>query len=376
MGVIITPKEQIDQYYASTDLSQSLGKALLKGLKQYNEAIARQENPPADEKPYFTIGKAVDTILTGEEGQFEQEYHVSELEKMPSDVEVNMIKMCFQNLLESGLEPSQMYPLSAYEAQMQECIITYDWYKGKPGDKRTLGLLENGNAYFQDLIKAHGKKVIDKNTKLIIDAVVMSLRTNDTTSKYFNRSLFHTPKIDIYYQLPIYFTYKGIACKALLDIVIVIKNDDGQIVTIKPFDIKTMTGEVITFPKSVKAYRYDMQGAWYTNAIYAWIDKMSSHLVAELYTVEPFSFIVESTDQPGQPLVFQLNDEMIARGETGVSPVYQKIDDYNIEIIPEIPGYEQFIAEYRWYEENGWDVDRRIAKAEGRKIIIGINGLE
>ena len=52
---------------------------------------------------YFLIGGAVDTILTGEKGEFEKQYYVSQLDKLPSEVEIQIIGDVFMELVNNNV---------------------------------------------------------------------------------------------------------------------------------------------------------------------------------------------------------------------------------------------------------------------------------
>ena len=77
--VFVTPQKEIDAYFASPALSQSYIKPLTSGLenflskaKQYKE---EEQNEDGVDKEHLLIGSAVDCILTGEEGRFDDIYY-------------------------------------------------------------------------------------------------------------------------------------------------------------------------------------------------------------------------------------------------------------------------------------------------------------
>ena len=100
-------------------------------------------------------------------------------------------------------------------------------------------------------------------------SITESLRTNPVTKSFFDRETYSKLEdIDVYYQLPIYFEYRGIACKALLDMLFVFKDIDGKVLSVLLVDLKTMAGLTINFGiTSFKSFRYDIQAAWYTEAL-------------------------------------------------------------------------------------------------------------
>jgi len=228
MGLIITPQEKIDEYFEKNSLSQSTLKKLEKGIDSFLLDQNKEEDTVQKENLGFLIGSAVDCILTGEEGQFDDNYYVSEIDKKPSDVEMNIIKMVFnQALVENDLEtlePDSCLSVN-HVKYIKEAIEYFNWQARWKMDTKISKIIEVGEEYFQDLKKAYGKQILSVEQRLLIENIVESLRSNIRTKDYFDRDTFTSVKtVDIYYQLPIFFTYKGLECKALLDMVIVHKD--------------------------------------------------------------------------------------------------------------------------------------------------------
>ena len=183
----------------------------------------------------------------------------------------------------------------------------------------------------------------------------MSIRTNEATSKYFQEDRL----TEIIFQMSIDFTYERVDCKALLDMVIINHKDK----TIQPIDIKTMGDYTINFPKSLRQRRYDIQAAFYVEAL-------KSKGVYATYEILPFKFIVESTIDPGNPLVFTCSQELLNIGKFG-RPAYKiignligaKLGDKNqIIFLPyeEIKGFNQLVEDYKYYLQNGFELDKRV----------------
>lgn len=379
--VIITPQQEIDNYFESPALGQSSLKKLLGGIDNFLADQDKGKTLYYEEKDYFIVGSAVDTILTGEEGEFEKQYYVSTLEKKPSDAEMSIVNRVFDELADNEVEIDM--PLDEYMDMLMISIVEHQWYKGNPGDKRIAGLLDRCREYFEDLKRALGKQVMTSEQKNLIDSIVMSLKTNNRTARYFDREQQGRNKnVNFYYQLPIYFEYKGVDCKALMDLVVTIKNEEGQVVAVEPFDLKTMSGNTLGFLSKVKSFRYDIQGAWYTLAIQSWLKTNSDLRVDDECIIKNFTFIVESSTFPGTPLVYQLNDELLEIGKNGRSAV--KLVDTNlfsdnreadVTVIREIKGYNQLIEEFLYYEETEWKEAKVITEAGNNPIVLAWDGI-
>lgn len=401
MGLIITPQNEIDAYYASKNLSQSDLKVLLKGISKFGE-----ENN-IDDKSNIIIGKAVDMILTGESNEFENSFYISTLEKLPSDTVMGIIKRVYDMLEEdyqeylfkqiqvhepivvhkeeniiidnddifkNPLTPAEKMSFSMFANELlnnENYIIAaceevnYQPRWGR--DAKLKAIIEPGSEYFKDLCNAYGKRVIDSATNNTIQSIVMSLRTNPRTSEYFDRKLQkNLEDITFIYQMPIYFEYRDIQCKALLDLVIIVRDKEGKILSISPIDLKTMFGNTYDFLNNVKQFRYDIQAAWYSEALI-------SHYALERNTdlLLPFKFIVESNTNPGKPLVYTMSESILKIGKSGRQPL--KFIDTNFvgkgekeEFIVhnKIKGFDDLIDIYLFHEENGWDLEAEIINAD------------
>ena len=112
MGLIITPQADIDAYFASEATNQSSLKNLEGGLGGLLANIAKRKKDIEEDKPtpdYFLVGGAVDCILTVEEGEFDKQYYVSKLTKMPSEVEVKIVESVFNELAKADMLDQVQY---------------------------------------------------------------------------------------------------------------------------------------------------------------------------------------------------------------------------------------------------------------------------
>lgn len=381
MGVIITPQVEIDRYFDSERVSQSVLKDLEKGFNHFvAKQIEKEEAVMNDkENQSFLIGSAVDCILTGEEGEFEKQYYVSEIENKPSDVEMLIVKDVFDMSMEDGVPTS--LELEELVQPLNIAITTHNWYKGNPGPTRIATMVGKSSEYFNDLKKAFGKTILSGSQRFIIDKIVNSLKSNAKTAHYFDRGMFmRSSDVDVYYQLPIYFTHRGVECKALLDMLIVFRNPEtGQVQHVQPVDLKTMHGNTIKFLYSVKQWRYDIQAAWYTLAISKYLEAVFPNIEV---IIKPFLFVVESTTNIGTPLVYKMDEVLLMQGAVGRQSLYasdlnKDIGGFEIVLSKEIRGYESLIDEYIYYVENEWNEDKEISKNEKEGILtIDWNGIK
>lgn len=388
MSVIVATKEEIQEYYSSDALGQSKLKLLLGDLSSFNKEFDSSAE-------HFLIGSAVDCILTNSQEAFEEEYYTSKVEKLPSDAVIQIIKMVHQNVLEDYAESLEVIlqedknaeagsftdfagDLGNWGAYILDACIQTEWQPRWGAEAKEANIIKNGSEYFIDLCKAFGKTVLSQTQSNTINSIVSSLQNNPRTGKYFDRgTLAELSSVEVNYQFPIYFEYRGVNCKALLDIVVVVREEDGSIKSVTPIDLKTMNGNTYYFPNSIKARRYDIQAAWYTLAI---IDHFA--LWNALHKVQAFQFVVESTSYQGKPLVFTVADSLLKIGKEGKKAVslidtdlFSENAGQNETLKQEVLGYEQLLDLFIYHSENGFNEEREIQKYGTNPILVDWNGI-
>lgn len=361
MAIIISSQSMVDDYFESEDVNQSSLKDLAGGLDAFLAAIAKKKKDKEENKPtpdYFLIGGGVDTILTGEEGEFEKQYYVSTLEKKPSEAEIQIIGSVFDELAGNNVVDQVNFE-DCYDAILA-AADEFGWQRNWKAETRVKKIVEKGTEYFEDLKSSLGMKILTSEMRQRIDNVVTSLKNNPRTKKYFDRELqAEQENMDFYYQLPIYFTYEGVDCKALMDLVVVHKDNDGNIIKIEPIDLKTMSGNTLQFNSKIKQHRYDIQAAWYVHAL-------QQHFGCSEDKIMPFKFIVESTTNLGTPLVFEITEETLAHGQlgSGILTIQDQVSGRAL-YYPAVKGYKQLMADYIYYSNQGFQEDKVLENNPG-----------
>lgn len=388
MGVIVATNVEVKEYYESSNLGQSKLKRLLGDLGSFH----KEEDSSAE---HFVIGSAVDCILTNSREAFNEEYYTSEVEKLPSDTVIEILKLVHEDLLKDYAEhleviqgqdePIPVTPfaefvggLGTWATYILDACEKTGWQPRWGADAKLKNIIEPGSEYFMDLCKAFGKRVISKSQANIINAIVTSLETNPRTSGFFNRVFFEAlPNITIYYQFPIYFEYRGVQCKALLDMVIVERDIEGKIISITGIDLKTMNGNTYYFPNSIKTRRYDIQAAWYTLALQHHFAVPDGSNV-----IKPFQFVVESTSFQGKPLNYIVADSLLNMGRFGRRAIsLHETDMFNGDPMAsailqyEIKGFEQLLDLYIYHSENGFNEEREIQEAGLSPLVVSWDGI-
>lgn len=348
----------IEDYYTNPAISQSQLKLLLGSDPSIFNTI-QEPDLYFEEKKHFIIGNGVDIQLTQSLEAFNEKFHVSNIQNKPSDTIKSIVNQVYDLVKE---EVGSLADKGLLRDHTSKIIDSCNAHNYQPNWKTETRVAKVGESweYWEDLKAAEGKQVLSQEENDLISQIVMSIRTNPTTSKYFETS----KDVEILDQYSIYFTYEGIECKALLDRIIV----DHKNKTIQPIDFKTMGDQTIYFPKSLRQRRYDIQAAFYTEAL-------ESKKVYETYEILPFKFIVESTTNPGNPLVYTCNQELLKIGKFG-RKIHYFLDDDLSEIMrfDEIKGFHQLIEDYKWYMENGFEKSRRVVESQG-EFQINWNGI-
>ena len=384
--LIIGTKEQIQKYREHPGMNQSTLKNVQYGLSSFLKK-QDEEGPIAS----FERGSAVDTILTGNEGDFKDLYYISALEKKPSDKEMEIVNLVFDNL--SGMEEDSLIQFSLDNSMLkgvvQRSIEQIGWQPNWKIETRVEKITGSSlcQEYFEDLKKSIGKTILSQAQVEQIDAVVDSLRKSETTKKLFNRkALLENENVIVLYQVPIYFKIDGIECKALPDIAILFldkvefENEDGTKVVqktlkaVQVLDLKTIGKDNLEFFDSVISYRYDIQAAWYVEAIQRvnkkfW-DDLGVIFPKEAIEILPFAFIVESVTTPGRPLLYFVDEALLLQGKEGTQDIY-----YQDRLVKKGKrGFLSLMAELKYYQDNEFTEDIILQGKEGN-LIIGINGI-
>ena len=340
------------EYRAHPAISQSQLKLLL-GPDPSLFNTVREPELYFEEKKHFIIGDAVDCQLTKSVEEFNNKFHISNLQNKPSDTIKSIVNQVYDHVKE--IHGREVQTIDRYSNAILDSCNDHNYQPNWKTETRIAKVVEAWE-YWEDLKQAEGKVVLSTEENNLISQIVMSIRTNPITAPYFKED----KDVEIRYQVAITFTLLEVECKALLDMIIIDHNKK----TVQPIDIKTMGDQTLYFPKSLRQRRYDIQAAFYTRALLSRVEFQD-------YEILPFKFIVESTTKPGNPLVFTCNDELLSIGRVGREEYLYPESGL---LVPEIKGFHQLIEDYKWYVENGFEEKREVVEAQG-ELEIDWNGI-
>jgi predicted RNA-binding protein associated with RNAse of E/G family len=327
-----------ENYYEIKAVSQSQLTNLSYGPKYYKNNLDKvQEDTEA-----MTIGSLVDCLLTEQEA-FDKKYYISKFSKPTAQMGL-YVDLLFKSYVE---DEGILHHENAYEQLKLD-------NGGKLRDsleKFKERFEVEGKNYFDELVIGTNYKVITPEQYDTAKKVVESLLTNEFTSKEFLGE-------EVLYQLEITWDYispvdnEVTKCKSKLDLV-VINHSKHEIC---PKDIKVKMDSVGDFYSSYLKFRYDLQAAFYTEALEQFIlDNDLFDKNGKCYTIKPFRFIVESAKYPGTPLIFEISLNDLNTGRYGG---YYKGRYYK--------GYVELIEELKYYEKNNrFDYEKSVIENGG-----------
>ena len=301
-------------YYNDKAISQSQLTNLASGPKYFKNKLEYKQESDA-----LTLGSIVDVMLT-ESDNFYKIFIVNEYPK-PTGQLGEYVDAIFK-----GFSEEEAYTIAGFK--QKKIDVVKELFKGKDCQN-----------YYNFLLESKDKKVITKEEYGKANKIVTSLLTNRFTSKYFN-----CDDTECLTQLELYWKYKDFDCRSRLDIVKINHKDK----TILPIDVKTSGKSTYNFLESVVRFRYDLQAAFYMEALQWYIDNTDKY---KDYKLLPFLFIVEHTDYPGLPLIYECTEKDIHYGKFG------GITKTGVRL----KGFDELIEDLKWYYTyDSWDYTREV----------------
>jgi hypothetical protein len=323
-----------DSYIKNRALNQSLLKKLNISPQLFLKRLQEQEGHevPDEDEPSENImmGDACDLILTQGEDKFNEQFVVSNVTRPSPQVAEYCWNLCLlgdpvlahQKLVDAGAKVS----LSALQNKYEK---------------------ENGEIYYESLVRNKDKKILTEEQYSKVGEVVSSLRYNEFVNKYFNLGK------DWYnhYQVELNFEYDGEPCKGLMDLIHV----DHISKKIHPIDLKVTESGTDSWEWLFWKMRYDFQCSFYVRGILTNPPDCIKNLKG--YTLEPFSFVVESFKYPGSPIEHIVTQEVQIIGEFG-----GKVGNKTYK------GFAEAIKKFKWHTETGiWHYPMDVYLNGGKK---------
>lgn len=232
------------------------------------------------ETPSLTFGSMVDTLITGSEEEFREQFIVIDDPGL-SDSLKEITQILYSLHKEDGkrfeeLEDEELARVG------KEC----NYYAGdKYANYRVKQIKENCKPYYNTLCIAEGKKVVSQEDVEDARRAVQALKTCERTAFYFADNDPFDTTIQRLYQLKFKHNFEGVNYRCMMDLAVV----DNEKKTIQPVDLKTSSHNEWEFPKSFQQWLYAHQSRLYWRILRAVMDEDPFF---KEYKLLPYKFIV------------------------------------------------------------------------------------
>lgn len=241
------------EYRADPALSYStLSRFEREGFNNLDKLFERVESPS------LVFGSAVDTLITGSEEEFNQQFMVAQLENPPSDTLVTITKKLFDTW-KDGYTDIRDIPDNVIISTIQDIPWNNHWLPKTRAKK----IKEDCAAYYKLLYLSEGKTILNTYVYQDVLNTVDKLRSANSTRFYFEKDNAFDDNIERLYQLKFKATFNGVNYRCMSDLLVAIH--DKKLVV--PVDLKTSYKPEWDFYKSFIEWRYDIQGRLYWRII-------------------------------------------------------------------------------------------------------------
>lgn len=235
-------------------------------------------------------GSMVDCLITGSQDEFDELYYVADYPSI-SDKE-KLIALTLYDRLHTIYAQFSSIP---YE-EILSILCKFDWQKNWRDSTRVKVFSERVGSFYNLIIQADNKTVVDSNTYNRILKMVQTLKTSPTTQGYFADN---DPMSSVkrYYQLKFRAKFESVCYRCMADLIIV----DYEEKKVYPIDLKTSGHKEWDFQDSFEQWSYMIQARLYWRIIKA---NMSNDPYFKDFTLEDYRFIVINKESL-TPLVWE-----------------------------------------------------------------------
>lgn len=162
------------------------------------------------ESPSLLFGSIVDCILTGTEEEFNDRFFVADFPELP-EKQKEIVESIFH-----AAQPGESWD-DITDAVILSCIVANNYQSNWKQETRIKVIREAGREYYDLLVLANGKTVI--NRQLYQDALscVEILKQSESTKWYFEEDNPFNKNIERLYQLKFKGSYEGINLRCMAD---------------------------------------------------------------------------------------------------------------------------------------------------------------
>lgn len=232
------------------------------------------------ETPSLTFGSMVDTLITGSEEEFRQQFIVIDDPGL-----TDTLKEITQILYSLHKEDGKRFE-DIEDEELARVGKECDYYAGdRYANYRVKQIKENCKPYYNTLCIAEGKKVVSNEDVEDARRCAQALRTCERTAFYFADNDPFDTTIQRFYQLKFKHSFEGVDYRCMMDLAVV----DNEKKTVQPTDLKTSSHNEWEFPKSFQQWMYVIQARLYWRILRALMDEDPFF---KEYKLLPYKFIV------------------------------------------------------------------------------------
>lgn len=235
-------------------------------------------------------GSMVDCLITGSQDEFDELYYVADYPSI-GDKEKQIVLTLYDRLHTIYAQFSSI----PYE-EILSILCEFDWQKNWRDSTRVKVFSERVGSFYNLIIQADNKTVVDSNTYDRILKMVQTLKTSPNTQGYFADN---DPMSSVkrYYQLKFRAKFESVCYRCMADLIIV----DYEEKKVYPIDLKTSGHKEWDFQDSFEQWSYMIQARLYWRIIKA---NMSNDPYFKDFTLEDYRFIVINKESL-TPLVWE-----------------------------------------------------------------------
>lgn len=368
---------QTSDYKNHWAISQSAIKEFrLKNPKRWKEIWIDKQLDLDDNEDTFVFGSVVDTLLFSPH-LFDERIFVADSPTLPSTAIESILK-AVQKRVNSSIEyitylnqeetlPNPIAVPSPELKNWEEFIIQEadnvitdpktgkkGWSKNWKTETRIAKIIEEGNDYYNFLIKAAGRKVISGDMNLEAIEVRDILLKDKSVNQYFVQN--EGEELRFQFEIFINATFHGkeIPLKGALDILRIDHNKQ----TIQIADFKTSFNS-FDFVKSIKHYDYVGQLSFYDFLLREWLKEYCDGKYCEYTILAPINIVIDRDSKV--PYIYEYDWKDIALAREGnakyLFDLYQTLD-HNSRVRK---GWYEVLEDIAWhYVHNKWDKPKEL----------------
>jgi hypothetical protein len=238
--LIYPTKEDLEEYSRHPGISQS-----------HLKKIANMKEDDTSTSYLMVKGNLLDCLLTNPDA-FNDLFYVTEV-KQPAGEIGKAFLACdpTKNFSEIKDEVFQVLRASGFQPNWKDETM---WKKLEDAQYVT---------YFENILAAEGRTIISQDDLDLANQWASRVCSDKKIKAYFTES----DNYDVYFQKPLYWTWQGVECKGLLDLLVAHKKN-GKVVKYEIVDLKrTGATDIRGWVSIAKRLGYTFQMSWYYQGV-------------------------------------------------------------------------------------------------------------